>query len=161
MGHCHHVFVCVHWAILVEGQFISKSSTVHRSQVLPNSVIECPLFLFMIPLILAVGYQITIIVDGQVVNIFLRSWEVSFWEVILHIGTGVQWEVLISWLFFCLIVLLQNWFWGDCSVPEKIYALIHAHTYSQVRDVKLLNTFSGSSEMLLLWRDLYSGRGHC
>ena len=123
--------LCVHSNIFVEDQFFSKSSTVHRSQVLLNSVRKCSIFLFIIPLIFVVGYQIRISQDFQVVNLLLRSWEVSFSDVILHIGTGVQWEVLVSWLFFCLIVLLQNsflkWFLSAWS------SIIHRHScrYSQ------------------------------
>ena len=39
--------------------------------VLLSEEIECPLFLFITPLILAVGYNIAIIPDVKLVNIFL------------------------------------------------------------------------------------------
>ena len=57
---------------------------------------------------------IRIIQDVNLVNMLLRSWGVSLSEVILHIGTRVQRETLISWVLFCVIVLVEisclKWF---------------------------------------------------
>ena len=80
VGHCLDVFLCVHSIILVKDQFLSKSSTVHLSPVLLNYVIECPLFFFTIPLIVAVGYKIPMIQDVKLVNILLRNWDMSLSE---------------------------------------------------------------------------------
>ena len=64
--------------------------------------------------------------------ILLRIWDLSLSEVVsLHIGTPVQWEVLISWLLFCLLVLLQKSFlkWLLSAWSSIIHR--HAGMYSQ------------------------------
>ena len=154
-------FLCVHSNVFVEGHFFSKSPTLNRSPVLLNQVIEFPTFSSLKSVwYLAVGYKMAIIQDVKLVNILLRGWEVSSTEVVLHIGTQVQGKALISWMLFCVIVLLQNsclkWFLIAWS---SIYTIIHACTHSQWRDVKLLNTLSGSLETLLFWRFLCSEWG--
>ena len=75
---------------------------------------------FIIPLLLAVGYQIIISQEVKLVKKLLPIWEVFLPEVILHIGTQVEWEAFFGWLFLCLIVPLQNAFGSDYSVPEIV-----------------------------------------
>ena len=75
---------------------------------------------FLISLILTVGYDIIIIQGVNFLNILPQGWKVSLSEIIVCSGTRVQWESLISWLLFCLIVLLHKALLSDCSMHHVV-----------------------------------------
>ena len=125
-------FLCVHSNILVEGHFLSKIPYTESIPSSPQpSTWVSKFFFFKILLILRVGYKIRIIQDVKLVNMLPPSWEVLPSEVILHVCTRVQWKVLISWMLFCVIVLLPN----SCLnwLPSAWSSIIHRRScrYSQ------------------------------
>ena len=122
-------------------------------------MLEFQLFPFLISLILTVGYNSTIIQDVNLVNILLRSWKVSLSEIIVCSETRVQWESLISRLLFWAILFLHKALFK--RLLNSSCCILHHYSYithRSWRDVILRNTMSGSSEILLLWRYLCSGR---